>query len=339
LGRCIRHRHDWGAILLLDERFTSEKILNGLSKWVRQRIEVFENFDYALQSLSEFVEKASKETIRHCKSLSQHSNSITVIHTERKDMTSSHQEIPHINEMNPLKSKENDDSNTMMKVLAHHPTIKLENPTIGDVITAVATTTTTNTSTITTTLSDHFESAVNTLVNDASMMDHHPDMEMEPSMYCWPHEKKTPHVFKPSCPGNCGNHLLETEAYLEDIEVRPLSTYPATFVLSEIAHLSGVCKDVGSYVAIPMHLVRKLHVISDSAAATTIPIMKLSKHLHQVVTHAVFDSLSKECYELLYCAEKQCIYASTPVAAKVLAVADPFLAYRVNSIVIPLRKL
>ena len=33
IGRCIRHRGDWGAILLLDERFRAPRNQAHLSKW------------------------------------------------------------------------------------------------------------------------------------------------------------------------------------------------------------------------------------------------------------------------------------------------------------------
>jgi len=38
LGRCIRHRLDWGAILLVDSRYTQPKNISGLSKWIRGRV-------------------------------------------------------------------------------------------------------------------------------------------------------------------------------------------------------------------------------------------------------------------------------------------------------------
>lgn len=38
LGRCIRHRKDWGAVLLLEQRFTSPRNSQHLSKWVRGRL-------------------------------------------------------------------------------------------------------------------------------------------------------------------------------------------------------------------------------------------------------------------------------------------------------------
>lgn len=37
LGRCIRHKTDWGALIIVDERFqTNKKYVNYLSKWVSQ---------------------------------------------------------------------------------------------------------------------------------------------------------------------------------------------------------------------------------------------------------------------------------------------------------------
>ena len=36
LGRCIRHRRDWGAILMVDDRYQrNQRYISGLSKWVR----------------------------------------------------------------------------------------------------------------------------------------------------------------------------------------------------------------------------------------------------------------------------------------------------------------
>lgn len=38
LGRCIRHRNDWGAILLVDSRYGDQKRTAGLSKWIRTKV-------------------------------------------------------------------------------------------------------------------------------------------------------------------------------------------------------------------------------------------------------------------------------------------------------------
>lgn len=57
LGRCIRHRHDWGAIILLEQRFTMGRNVNQLSKWVRSRVKTFTAFAAAMQSLDGFIRK------------------------------------------------------------------------------------------------------------------------------------------------------------------------------------------------------------------------------------------------------------------------------------------
>ncbi|KFP80428.1 Fanconi anemia group J protein, partial [Apaloderma vittatum] len=62
LGRCIRHRNDWGALILVDDRFRNNpnKYITGLSKWIRQQIKHHENFSSALESLQEFALRNQK---------------------------------------------------------------------------------------------------------------------------------------------------------------------------------------------------------------------------------------------------------------------------------------
>ncbi|KAK3588854.1 hypothetical protein CHS0354_035997 [Potamilus streckersoni] len=64
LGRCIRHRKDWGALIIVDERFVNnrEKYCKGLSKWVRNKVQSYHKFELAMESLSKFTAKFSKET-------------------------------------------------------------------------------------------------------------------------------------------------------------------------------------------------------------------------------------------------------------------------------------
>ena len=54
VGRCIRHRNDYGAVILLDERFTEQRTTHSVSKWMRPSIAIFPKFDDALASLREF---------------------------------------------------------------------------------------------------------------------------------------------------------------------------------------------------------------------------------------------------------------------------------------------
>ncbi|KAJ8280941.1 hypothetical protein GJAV_G00061310 [Gymnothorax javanicus] len=56
LGRCIRHKNDWGALILVDDRFrcNPNKYITGLSKWVRQLVQHHDTFSRAMQSLASF---------------------------------------------------------------------------------------------------------------------------------------------------------------------------------------------------------------------------------------------------------------------------------------------
>nr|XP_048302714.1 Fanconi anemia group J protein isoform X2 [Myodes glareolus] len=66
LGRCIRHKNDWGALILVDDRFNSnrDRYTSGLSKWVRQQIQHHSTFASALESLTEFSKRHQKVTNR-----------------------------------------------------------------------------------------------------------------------------------------------------------------------------------------------------------------------------------------------------------------------------------
>ena len=55
LGRCIRHRKDWGAILMVDLRYgTIKRYVNSLSKWVRNGVNHHNNYHDVLNELSVF---------------------------------------------------------------------------------------------------------------------------------------------------------------------------------------------------------------------------------------------------------------------------------------------
>lgn len=64
LGRCLRHRYDWGALILVDERYQrgslssgvqQNKYTKGLSKWVRNKIVHHPSYPMALSSLNQFA--------------------------------------------------------------------------------------------------------------------------------------------------------------------------------------------------------------------------------------------------------------------------------------------
>lgn len=59
-GRCIRHRLDYGAVILLDERFREERNKAFISKWLRKPLRVYDSFDLSLEKLKSFFENAKE---------------------------------------------------------------------------------------------------------------------------------------------------------------------------------------------------------------------------------------------------------------------------------------
>lgn len=55
LGRCIRHRNDWGAVIFLEQRFINDRNVQKLSKWVRPSVRNFPIYVDGLQQLREFM--------------------------------------------------------------------------------------------------------------------------------------------------------------------------------------------------------------------------------------------------------------------------------------------
>ncbi|XP_020217515.1 Fanconi anemia group J protein homolog isoform X2 [Cajanus cajan] len=60
-GRCIRHKLDYGAIILLDERFREERNRAFISKWLRRPLRVYDRFDMSLEGLKSFFEDAKEQ--------------------------------------------------------------------------------------------------------------------------------------------------------------------------------------------------------------------------------------------------------------------------------------
>ncbi|KAJ3326452.1 Fanconi anemia group J protein, partial [Gonapodya sp. JEL0774] len=56
LGRTIRHRKDWGAVILLDSRFQNDKQLGMVSRWLRSRVVKFRDFPAAEESLTAWLQ-------------------------------------------------------------------------------------------------------------------------------------------------------------------------------------------------------------------------------------------------------------------------------------------
>ncbi|EEY67719.1 uncharacterized protein PITG_17950 [Phytophthora infestans T30-4] len=61
LGRCIRHRQDYGAIMLLDSRHRFNKHTKSLSKWMRPYIQEFEHSQMCVPMFSDFFQRNKME--------------------------------------------------------------------------------------------------------------------------------------------------------------------------------------------------------------------------------------------------------------------------------------
>ncbi|KAJ8952435.1 hypothetical protein NQ318_014527, partial [Aromia moschata] len=58
IGRVIRHRNDYGAILLLDTKFNYSSVKNHMSRWLRDHIKTVNNFGEAMRDLRIFFKNA-----------------------------------------------------------------------------------------------------------------------------------------------------------------------------------------------------------------------------------------------------------------------------------------
>ncbi|XP_068006349.1 regulator of telomere elongation helicase 1 isoform X2 [Melanerpes formicivorus] len=58
IGRVIRHRQDYGAIFLCDQRFTAGSVRGSLPSWVRPHVSVYDSFGRAVRSVSSFFRLA-----------------------------------------------------------------------------------------------------------------------------------------------------------------------------------------------------------------------------------------------------------------------------------------
>ncbi|KAH0922027.1 hypothetical protein HID58_022045 [Brassica napus] len=59
-GRCIRHRFDYGAIIFLDERYREQRNRASISKWLRQSIKLYDNFEESMEGLRSFFNSAKE---------------------------------------------------------------------------------------------------------------------------------------------------------------------------------------------------------------------------------------------------------------------------------------
>ncbi|XP_057986732.1 uncharacterized protein LOC110654397 isoform X2 [Hevea brasiliensis] len=54
IGRCIRHRFDYGAIILLDERYNKEQNKVYISKWLKKSIRHYDSYNMSMEGLQTF---------------------------------------------------------------------------------------------------------------------------------------------------------------------------------------------------------------------------------------------------------------------------------------------
>ena len=59
IGRVIRHKNDYGAIILCDERFSSPRHVSQLSKWLRDDVVTYPTYGSATSSLTRFFKERS----------------------------------------------------------------------------------------------------------------------------------------------------------------------------------------------------------------------------------------------------------------------------------------
>jgi len=60
-GRCIRHKEDWGAIILIDSRLKNQDSMNNISRWLRNNLTQSDDYNVMIDSLKDFVERRSSE--------------------------------------------------------------------------------------------------------------------------------------------------------------------------------------------------------------------------------------------------------------------------------------
>lgn len=58
VGRVIRHKNDWGAIFLLDDRFLQDRQISQLSSWLRPRLKKHAGFAAAIEEFRSFYKAA-----------------------------------------------------------------------------------------------------------------------------------------------------------------------------------------------------------------------------------------------------------------------------------------
>ncbi len=62
IGRVIRHRRDYAAVILIDERYAKKSIHDQLPSWIRSRLVVASTFGQTLGHLRNFFQRIDSST-------------------------------------------------------------------------------------------------------------------------------------------------------------------------------------------------------------------------------------------------------------------------------------
>ncbi|KAJ2628162.1 hypothetical protein IW137_005471 [Coemansia sp. RSA 1287] len=79
LGRCLRHKDDWGAIIMLEARFVQNANIARLSKWVRGHMRAFGRFEDAKQYLDAFYDERISEDTKDMPQVLDAEENVTIV--------------------------------------------------------------------------------------------------------------------------------------------------------------------------------------------------------------------------------------------------------------------
>lgn len=58
MGRVIRHKDDYGAVILCDNRFAASHFKNELSAWIRPYVAAYNKFGPVMKDITQFFKQA-----------------------------------------------------------------------------------------------------------------------------------------------------------------------------------------------------------------------------------------------------------------------------------------
>ena len=62
IGRVIRHKHDYGAVLFFDVRYNTNEVKKEVSGWIRDQIKVWQSFGHGYKEVMEFFKRKREPT-------------------------------------------------------------------------------------------------------------------------------------------------------------------------------------------------------------------------------------------------------------------------------------